>query len=216
LEDLRESCLHSVLEKKGDEPKWWDYIKEVHSECFGFISEQCSKNAHQTLGLSWDDTQRCVTESFLGSDRSMADNTLLRDNAAAWKEYGTLYWPSVTINKMTFRGDITPENILEDICANLKTKPQACLDFYKREHIKYEDTTIIGPDSISAEMLILVVTILIGVNVVLILAYRRCVKKEMEDTMGFRVSNAVSQYISVAQSTRQGGSTMNNTSIEME
>lgn len=140
----------------------------------------------------------------------------MRDNAQAWKEYGTLYWPSITINKMTFRGDLTPENILEDICANLKTKPVACINFYKREHIKYEDTTIKGPDSISAEMLILVVAILIGVNVVLILAYRRCVKKEMEDTMGFKVSNAVSQYISVAQSARQGGAGHSNTSLEME
>ena len=65
-------------------------------------------------------------------------------------------------------------------------------------------------------MLILVVVILITVNVVLILAYRRCVKKEMEDTMGFKVSNAVSQYISVAQSTRQGGAGQSNTSIEMD
>lgn len=109
-----------------------------------------------------------------------------------------MYWPSVTINKMTFRGDITPENILEDICANLITKPEVCINFYRREHILYEDTSIMGPDSVSAEMLILVVAILIGVNVALILAYRRCVKREMEDTMGYRVSNAVSQYISVA------------------
>ena len=54
-----------------------------------------------------------------------------------------------------------------------------------------------------------------GVNVVLIVAYRRCVKKEMEDTMGFRVSSAVSEYISVAQSARQPGST-SNTSLEMD
>ena len=55
----------------------------------------------------------------------------------------------------------------------------------------------------SAELLILVVCVLVGVNVILILAYRRCVKKEMEDTMGFKVSSAVNQYISVAQSNRQ-------------
>jgi len=114
---------------------------------------------------------------------------------------------------VTFRGDITPENILEDVCANLSTKPEVCINFYKREHIVYEETSVMGPDSVSAEMLILVVAILIGVNVALIVAYRRCVKKEMEDTMGYRVSNAVSQYISVAQSARGNGS---NTSIEME
>ena len=116
---------------------------------------------------------------------------------------------------MTFRGDITPENIMEDVCANLAKKPQACLDFYDKEHIKYDITTEKGPDSVSAELLIIVVCVLIGVNVLLILAYRRCVKKEMEDTMGFRVSNAVSNYISVAQSTRgNGGAT--STSLEMD
>jgi hypothetical protein len=45
---------------------------------------------------------------------------------------------------------------------------------------------------VSAELLIVVVCVLVGVNIVLIVAYRRCVKKEMEDTMGFKVSSAVS------------------------
>lgn len=130
-----------------------------------------------------------------------------------WKEYGTLYWPSVTINRLTFRGDITAENIVEDVCANLSTKPKVCLDFYKEENIAYVETTIQGPDTVSAEVLILVVCVLVGVNVILILAYRRCVKKEMEDTMGFKVSSAVSQYIAVAQNNRGGNS---NTSLEMD
>ena len=123
------------MSQAGNEPKWWDYIKEVHMECFGFISEQCSKNAHAKLGLDFDATQKCVLETFEGSDHSKDDNKVLRDNAQAWKDYGTLYWPSVTINRMTFRGDITPENILEDICANLQVKPPVCIEFYKNEHI---------------------------------------------------------------------------------
>ena len=56
-------------------------------------------------------------------------------------------------------------------------------------------------------MLIIIVTVLIAVNVILILAYRRCVKKEMEDNMGFKVSSAVSQYISLAQQNRTNSST---------
>lgn len=123
LEDLRQTCLHREMVKQESEPKWWDYMKEVHSECFGFISEQCSKNAHKTLGLSFDTTMKCVKESFQGSDFSQAENTIMKENAVQWKEYGTLYWPSVTINRVTFRGDITPENIVEDICANLAVKP---------------------------------------------------------------------------------------------
>jgi len=114
---------------------------------------------------------------------------------------------------LTFRGDITAENIVEDVCANLSAKPKVCLDFYKEENIAYVENTVQGPDTVSAEVLILVVCVLVGVNVILILAYRRCVKKEMEDTMGFKVSSAVSQYIAVAQNNRGGNS---NTSLEMD
>ena len=142
--------------------------------------------------LDFDATKKCVNESFLGPDQSKVDNTILKDNSQTWKDYGTLYWPSVTINRMTFRGDMTPQNVVEDICANLAVKPQVCIDFYKKEHIKYEETTVQGPDAVSAELLIVVVCVLVGVNIVLIIAYRRCVKKEMEDTMGFKVSSAVS------------------------
>lgn len=56
LEDLRQSCLHQNLVKLSQEPKWWDYIKEVHSMCFGFISEDCSENAHKRLNLDFDAT----------------------------------------------------------------------------------------------------------------------------------------------------------------
>lgn len=136
-EDLRQSCLHDLLSAKNQEPKWWDYIKEVHAECFGFISRGCSKNAHKALGLDFAKTEQCVKESFLGTgaDLHSSDNSVMKANAEQWKEYGTLYWPSVTINRMTFRGDITPENILEDVCANLVDKPQVCINFYNREHI---------------------------------------------------------------------------------
>ena len=215
-EDLRQKCLHIQLKEKNHEPKWWDYMKEVHSECFGYISEECSKNAHKKLHLDYEKTMKCVDESFLGDEKNSADNLIMREAAEAWKQYGTLYWPSITINQMTFRGDFTAENVLEDICANLSIKPKVCINFYKREHINYEETNVQGDDSVSAEILILVVCVLIGVNVLLILAYRKCVKKEMDDTMGFKVSNAVSQYISVAQTTRNNAGGGMNTSIEME
>lgn len=81
LEDLRQSCLHTNLSKLNQEPKWWDYIKEVHSECFGFISRACSKNAHEKLKLDFEATEKCVDESFLGSNRAMVDNLVMQSNA---------------------------------------------------------------------------------------------------------------------------------------
>jgi len=184
------------MAKQGKQSKWFDYIKEVHAECFDFISARCSENAHKTLGLDFTSTKKCVNSSFLGPNPAKDENSLMRANADQWIEYGTLFWPSVTINKVTFRGDITPENVLEDICANLRTKPQVCLDFYKEEHIEYQPTQT--KSAISAEMLVAIVVLLVIVNVMLILAYRKCVKKEMEQDLGFKVNSAVSEYISLA------------------
>ena len=52
---------------------------------------------------------------------------------------------------------------------------------------------------VTAELLAGVVLLLIGVNIGLIIAYRRCAKKEMEKDIGFQVSTAVSQYIALSQ-----------------
>ena len=76
-EDLRQKCLHMKLKEKNHEPRWWDYMKEVHSECFGYISEECSKNAHKKLHLNYEDTMKCVGESFLGPDQQVDDNIIM-------------------------------------------------------------------------------------------------------------------------------------------
>jgi uncharacterized membrane protein len=55
---------------------------------------------------------------------------------------------------------------------------------------------------VTAELLVGVVLLLIGINMGLIFAYRRCAKKEMEQDIGFQVSTAVSQYIALSQSTK--------------
>jgi len=138
----------------------------------------------------------------------------LRDNLQAWRDYGTLYWPSVAINRVTFRGDITPENILDDICATLVHLPDVCVRYFNKEHINIENQLVKGPDAVSAELVIGIVLVLVGVNIILILAYRKCVKKEMEDTMGVKVRSAVGQYISVAQTQNSRNNT--GTSLEMD
>jgi hypothetical protein len=55
-------------------------------------------NAMNKLKLDYAGVHKCLMESFEGEGWDVVDNTIMRDNAEAWKEYGTLYWPSVTIN----------------------------------------------------------------------------------------------------------------------
>lgn len=184
-EDLRESCLHEKLSKSGQEAKWWDYMKYVHRECFGFITEKCSKLAHEDIGEDFETTKTCVNRSFKGKDWIKADNDIMKENAEAWKEYGTLYWPSIVINKRTMRGDVNAENVMEAVCAAFSDPPQACIDFYEVEDIAYDRHNDVQAESssISTELLVFVIVFLVGVNALLILAYRRCMKREMQEDM---------------------------------
>lgn len=97
-------------------------MKYAHMECYNFISKKCSQEGIEHIGEDWTSNESCVTSSFEGAGRS-GNNTVLAEHSARWIELGTMYWPMVTLNNATFRGDITPENILEDICANLYEKP---------------------------------------------------------------------------------------------
>ena len=138
MEDLREICLHSRLADSGRESIWWDYMRNVHSQCFDYITTECSQNAHASVGESFDTTMTCVKQSFQLHESSnywKVDNVVLENESKRWTDFGHLYWPSVTINSVTFRGDITPANILEAVCAALYSKPQVCLDFYTEENI---------------------------------------------------------------------------------
>jgi cytoskeletal protein RodZ len=109
---------------------------------------------------------------------------------------------------------LTPENILEAICASLANKPGVCFRFYEEEGIAYTSSNSINQfntkvNPVTTELLIFVVVVLVLVNLALIYAYRQCARKEMEQDMQFQVSSAVSQYIALSQQ-------KTNTSIEQE
>jgi len=58
------------------------------------------------LGLDWDDNKKCVDASF-DSDDWTSDKTvnkLIDEEIGYWREFGTNIYPSVVINKKTFRG----------------------------------------------------------------------------------------------------------------
>ena len=96
------------------------------------MSQACSKNVTEQLGESWDELQKCVNGSF-GNPHEISyttDNSILAASADQWKEYGSLYWPAVVINSVTFRGELTRENVLDAICKALDTRPRACTDLY--------------------------------------------------------------------------------------
>lgn len=81
-------------------------MKFAHMECYNFISEACSKNGIEFIGDSWLENERCVDGSFEGNRRT-GNNTILYENSRKWVDLGTMYWPMISMNNVTFRGDIT-------------------------------------------------------------------------------------------------------------
>ena len=59
----------------------------------------------------------------------MDDNSLLKSDAEAWKQYGSAYWPAVVINDRTYRGDLVPDNVLNALCSGFSEEPDFCRKF---------------------------------------------------------------------------------------
>jgi len=98
--------LKADKENENATDLWWDYIARVHSHCYNVINEDCSKRAFEHLEISWEKTQKCIDDSFSSKDRTSptTTNKLIDDEIKYWRDYGTNIYPSVVINKKTFRG----------------------------------------------------------------------------------------------------------------
>ena len=68
-----------MVKENDHEPKWWDYVKQVHSECFGFISKQCSLIAQKDIGIDSTKVEKCVNDSFDTSNHKLSDNAILKE-----------------------------------------------------------------------------------------------------------------------------------------
>lgn len=90
--------------------------------------------------------------------------------------FGTGYYPSVIINNRTFRGDLNPVSVLRAVCSGFSRSPSAC------KNLDDPSTVIVissDNEGISGNVLIAVVILLVFVNVILIVLYRRCTNKDI-------------------------------------
>jgi len=64
-EDLRQKCLFNLaMESEGGIQQWFSYIERVHATCYATVNEDCSRNAHSHLKLDYEETWKCVEDSF--------------------------------------------------------------------------------------------------------------------------------------------------------
>ena len=85
----------------------------------------------QALTINTELVKKCVKSTFFESiensnNDDYSDNFILRKFQKEWMEYGTLMYPALVINKMTFHGSLTPQNAFEAICASFNEEPKEC------------------------------------------------------------------------------------------
>ena len=101
MEDLRQICLYnSFYNHASKRNMWWEYIKNVHEQCYGNVNEDCSRLAHKDLSISYELTEQCVKSSFrLPNGETPAlnaktqDSLLINDLIDKELEYDDKYGP---------------------------------------------------------------------------------------------------------------------------
>jgi len=127
---------------------------------------------------------KCVEKSFtnfkqLDNQSVYQENSLIDEDIEMWAQYGTGKYPSIVINKTTFRGQIEATNVFEAVCAGFQRMPRYCADTLKqirKNSGPYENM----PDGISPMTLAAIVFALIILNVLVVYCYRRHSKREMK------------------------------------
>lgn len=156
-------------------------MQHVHRNCYSVINEDCSKNAHEKLGLDFQETQKCVINSFTSSDwaSQSTNNTIIDEEIEYWKLYGSGLYPSIVINNRTYRGQIESLAVFNALCAGFSQAPSMCANLLGSNQPDY----IPMDDGVKPGIIVGIVVILILLNVVIVYCYRRHAKREMQGEM---------------------------------
>ncbi len=80
-----------------------------------------------------------------------------------------------------------PDAVFQGVCSGFESPPEVCgLDSGVKD------------EGITGFTLIMIVVMLVGINLFLILLYRRCTNREMKEDMQLQVNSAVSQYFALS------------------
>ena len=191
LEDLRQICIH-----RTHPDLWWNYMMKFDSECIEIqVVEDCSLKLMKELNIYSVKVNDCFQGSFIKKNKELDyttdDNVILGNETKAIRMMGIQFWPTVTINNISYRGNIEGRNVFEAVCATFPQDkiPENCyevLGIQKNEHSEGLNVSLI---------LILVISCLVVFFLFLVLVYRKWVRSQLTNEMSTQVNQMVTQYI---------------------
>mmetsp|Transcript_28897 Transcript_28897/g.27797 ORF Transcript_28897/g.27797 Transcript_28897/m.27797 type:complete len:299 (-) Transcript_28897:73-969(-) len=207
VEAVRSRCAYEVLKAEGGEGqnffKWYNYIMNFDLMCkdFDHFTARCAEMQLSNLGLNVTAINMCMDDSFEHGDDSK-DNKYLKEDRQLSRQLGIMMHPSVTINNITYKGEITGYDVFKAICAGFLTKPDICKGsniylfaaadqefFMKPKHARFE--RIVGMRGMSLVAVIFAVSVVLVFNLFLFYMYRRQQKDKMKNQLQSQVNQAV-------------------------
>jgi hypothetical protein len=188
-EDLREICVFQQTKHNYDD--WFDYMVALNSTCSKGISESCSFAAMDKTDVDIKKVKTCVAASFQGDNHAINDNTLLREQRQAWSEINLGFYPAVTINNQTYRGDLEAEAVFIAICSGFDSQPEVCRPS--------SHTDSAEGNQLSAWTVALLVLLSFGGAVVVMLVYILWMRRKYKAEMRRQLSGAVHQYMALSE-----------------
>ena len=204
-EDLRQLC---VFQNYPD--LWWTYMKKFDTTCNMDLQvvEECTSKLMTSMNLDTNKINKCFEDSFVKTgatlDINLDDNTILKNERNLFLQNGIQFWPSVSINNDSFKGNIEGEMIFEAVCSKFNKIPQYCYDVMGvTVNQKMEGISI-------SKIVILVIISLILFLLFLVFCYRIYLKRLFHRDMSTKVSEMVSQYIAFYESREKKNSSQLN------
>lgn len=207
-EDLRQICIFQLYPEK-----WWDYMKKFDITCNIDLQvvEECSNNLMTSLEIDKSRIKKCFEESFVKTGKDLNifidENNLLKKERTLFLQNGIQFWPSVSINNETFKGNLEGDQIFEAVCSKFNKYPEYCYEIMGVT-INEELEGISVP-----KLVILVLITLILFFLFLVFCYRTYLKRMFHREMGPKVSEMVSQYIAFYESREKKNYQVNNEGV---
>ena len=158
------------------------------------VVEDCSKKIMKEVDIDAEKVDNCFKDSFLTSNKinyETDDNWILMNETKLIRQMGIQFWPTVTVNNVSYKGNLEGKNVFEAVCSLYPEAdiPETCnevLGIQSHEHSEGLNVSLI---------LIMVISCLILFFLFLVFIYRRWVRSQLTNEMSSQVNQMVTQYI---------------------
>lgn len=179
-EQLRQHFIYKL-----SQDRWWDYVLAYDEQCQDLaVVDECSSKLMSKNGIDPQQINRMVADSF-----GQQDNSILSAFASLKKNSSILFYPSVIVNNMVYRGNLEPFEVYELICESLEEQPEGCSGF-------------VSDSSTLWTWIVFIVVLVVAFGVFLVGCFRRMARRQVAEKINSQVNELVSQYITMYENER--------------